>query len=114
MAAGGGGLLGALVRDRGTMRGGVAMTNPVPFAPDGIAADLAAGHRRLTAWLHESGASCLGATRDQTVTYLTGYTSTTWKTHNRPVLAVLAADGRLSIVVAETEADSARLRIPGA
>ena len=52
--------------------------------------------------------------RDESVNYLTGYTTMTWRMHSRPVVAVLAADGRLFVVAAETEVDSARLRVPGA
>jgi Xaa-Pro aminopeptidase len=54
------------------------------------------------------------AIRDQTITYLTGYTTMTWKMYSRPIVAVLAADGRLVVLAAETEVDSARLRIPSA
>lgn len=85
-----------------------------PLAPAGLAADLRDRHARITARLQEIGASCLVAIRDQTVTYLTGYTTMTWKMHSRPIVAVLAAAGRLLVLAAETEVDSARLRIPGA
>lgn len=85
-----------------------------PLAPAGLADDLVLRHARITATLQELGASCLVAVRDQAVTYLTGYTTMTWKMHSRPVVAVLTATGRLTVVAAETEADSARLRIPGA
>lgn len=85
-----------------------------PLAPEGLAADLRERHARITARLSELGASCLVAIRDQSITYLTGYTTMTWKMYSRPVVAVLAADGRLMVLTAETEADSARLRIPGA
>jgi Xaa-Pro aminopeptidase len=37
-----------------------------------------------------------------------------WKMTARPIVAIVTADARLTMLVAETEADSARLRIPGA
>ena len=85
-----------------------------PLAPEGLARDLEGRHARITARLRALGASCLVAIRDQSITYLTGYTTMTWKMYSRPVVAVLAVDGRLMVLTAETEADSARLRIPGA
>lgn len=85
-----------------------------PYAPVGLADDLIQRHARITSCLRDRGASCLVAIRDQSVTYLTGYTTMTSKMHSRPVVAVLTADGRLIVVAAETEVDSARLRIPGA
>jgi Xaa-Pro aminopeptidase len=90
------------------------MTDDAPLAPAGLAQDLAHRHARVTEGLRDLGASCLVAIRDQSVTYLTGYTTMTWKMYSRPVVAVLAADGRLMVLAAETEVDSARLRIPGA
>jgi Xaa-Pro aminopeptidase len=92
----------------------VSNSRSAPLAPAGLAEDLAERHARITACLQERGASCLVAIRDQSVTYLTGYTTMTWKMHSRPVVAVLTSDGRLIVVAAETEVDSARLRIPGA
>src|SRR5215213_3615371 len=86
----------------------------VPLAVPGLAEDLAERHARLREGMRQLGASCLVAIRDESVTYLTGYTTMTWKMYSRPIVAVLAADGRLLVVAAETEADSARLRIPGA
>jgi len=85
-----------------------------PLAPAGLADDLALRHARLLDGMRALGASCLAAIRDESVTYLTGYTTMTWKMYSRPIAAVLAADGRLFVLAAETEADSARLRIPGA
>jgi Xaa-Pro aminopeptidase len=84
------------------------------LAPEGLAGDLESRHARITARLEAFGASCLVAIRDESITYLTGYTTMTWKMYSRPVVAVLATDGRLMVLTAETEADSARLRIPGA
>jgi Xaa-Pro aminopeptidase len=84
------------------------------LAPAGLAADLGTRHARLLAGLRGLGAGCLVAIRDEAVTYLTGYTTMTWKMHSRPIVAVLADDGRLFVLVGETEADAARLRIPGA
>jgi Xaa-Pro aminopeptidase len=92
----------------------VSAGGSAPLAPEGLAADLRERHARITARLSELGTSCLVAIRDQSITYLTGYTTMTWKMYSRPVVAVLAADGRLMVLTAETEADSARLRIPGA
>jgi Xaa-Pro aminopeptidase len=82
--------------------------------PAGLAGELARRHELLADALQASGAGCLVATRDQTVTYLTGYTTTTWKSHSRPIVAVLTAAGRLRVLAPETEADSARARIPTA
>jgi Xaa-Pro aminopeptidase len=92
----------------------VSAAGSAPLAPEGLATDLRGRHARITASVSELGASCLVAIRDQSITYLTGYTTMTWKMYSRPVVAVLAADGRLMVLTAETEADSARLRIPGA
>lgn len=85
-----------------------------PLAPEGLASDLRERHAQIMARLQELDASCLVAIRDQSVTYLTGYTTMTWKMYSRPLVAVLAVDGRLMVLAAETEADSVRLRIPGA
>ena len=87
---------------------------PASLVPDGLAQDLRERHARITESLRELGAASLVAIRDQSITYLTGYTTMTWKMYSRPVVAVLTADGRLMVLTAETEADSARLRIPGA
>lgn len=84
------------------------------LAPAGLAEDLAGRLSLLAGDLREAGASCLVAIRDESVGYLTGYTTMTWRMHSRPVVAVLRADGRLVVIAAETEVDSARLRIPGA
>jgi Xaa-Pro aminopeptidase len=80
----------------------------------GLADDLTIRHARVRASMRELGASCLVAIRDQSVTYLTGYTTMTWKMQSRPIVAVLSADGRLLVLAADTEADSVRLRVPGA
>lgn len=85
-----------------------------PLAVAGLAEDLAGRHARLVEGMRELGASCLVAIRDESVTYLTGYTTMTWKMYSRPIVAVLSADRRLFVLAAETEVDSARLRIPGA
>jgi Xaa-Pro aminopeptidase len=85
-----------------------------PLAPDGLAADLVARHARIAAGLRDLGADCLVAIRDESVTYLTGYTTMTWKMYSRPIVAVLTEAARLHVVVGETEGDAARLRIPGA
>lgn len=84
------------------------------LAPAGLARDLEDRHARVRAGMEELGATCLVATREQSVTYLTGYTTMTWKMDSRPIVVVLTADGRLLVVTPETEADSIRLRIPGA
>ncbi|GAA0895728.1 Xaa-Pro peptidase family protein [Pseudonocardia zijingensis] len=84
------------------------------LAIPGLADELKDRHRRLLDGLREVGGACLVAIRDESVAYLTGYTTMTWKMHSRPVVAVLTADARLIVVAAETEVDSARLRIPGA
>lgn len=85
-----------------------------PLAPAGLAAELERRHTELAVRLRERGASCLVAVRDESAAYLTGYTTMTWKMHSRPIVAVLFADGRLSVLAALTEIDSIRLRVPGA
>src|SRR4051812_10411028 len=60
------------------------------------------------------GADCLVTLREGGVTYLTGYTTSTWSNHSRPVVAILWAGGRVSVVCAETEADAVRERMPAA
>jgi Xaa-Pro aminopeptidase len=92
----------------------VSEADSAPLAPKGLADDLQGRRNAVTTRLRALGASCLVAIRDQAITYLTGYTTMTWKMYSRPVVAVLAADGRLMVLAAETEADSARLRIPRA
>jgi hypothetical protein len=72
----------------------VSAAGSAPLAPEGLATDLRERHARITASVSELGASCLVAIRDQSITYLTGYTTMTWKMYSRPVVAVLAADGR--------------------
>jgi Xaa-Pro aminopeptidase len=79
-----------------------------------LADELTRRHSRIVDDLLQASASCLVAIRDQSITYLTGYTSMTWKTYSRPVVAVLTSERRLTVLVAETEADSARNAIPGA
>lgn len=85
-----------------------------PLAPEGLEEELRGRHALATARLKDAGAACLVAIRDQSITWLTGYTTMTWKMYSRPVVAVLAADGRLMVLAAETEVDSVRLRVPGA
>jgi Xaa-Pro aminopeptidase len=58
------------------------------------------------------GGDALVATREGSVTYLTGYTTATWSNHSRPIVAVLTAN-TLDVVCAETEADAVRDRVPG-
>lgn len=87
---------------------------PAPFASPGLAEELRGRHARVISALEAQGETTLVAVRDHTITYLTGYTTMTWKMYSRPVIAVLSTDGRLWLIAAETEADSARLRIPGA
>jgi len=83
-------------------------------APAGLADDLAQRHARVAEQLRARGAACLVASRKESVLALSGYTTMTWKMTARPMVAVLGADARLTLVVAETEADSARARVPGA
>ena len=83
------------------------------LAPPGIAEDLVARHARLRSAMSRQGIAWLLAVRDESVTYLSGYVSTTFRMHSRPVVALLGHD-RLHVVAAETEVDSVRLRVPGA
>ena len=89
-------------------------THTAPLAPAGLADDLERRHRAITRKLDELGATCLVAVREQSVTYLTGYTTMTWKMDSRPIIAVLCTGGRLLVVAPETEVDAVKLRIPGA
>ena len=79
---------------------------------DGLGAELARRHTILRADLAEAGGDALVATREGTVTYLTGYTTATWSNHSRPIVAVLTTS-TLDVVCAETEADAVRSRVPG-
>ena len=83
------------------------------LAPPGLGADLVDRHARLRREMAKQDLTWLLGVRDETVTYLSGYVSTTFRMHSRPVVALLAHDA-LHLVVAETEVDSARLRVPGA
>ncbi len=74
--------------------------------------ELAARHARLRGELDAMGAGALVVTRPSAVTYLTGYTTATWSNFSRPIIAVLTAT-QLLMVVAETEADAVRERVPG-
>src|SRR4051812_9721760 len=79
-----------------------------------LAADLARRHRVVAEGLREIGADCVLTVRDESVTYLTGYTTMSFKMHSRPIVVVLTATAELIVVAAETEADAAEARIPGA
>ena len=83
------------------------------LAPPGLAEDLPGRHARLRHEMAEQGLAWLLAVRDETVTYLSGYVSTTFRMHSRPVVALLSHDA-LHVVAAETEVDSVRLRVPDA
>lgn len=80
---------------------------------EGLQSELAARHQRLIAGLAERDATCLVATREASVTYVTGYTTATWSNFSRPIVAVLDGDSGLTVVCAETEADAMNDRIPG-
>lgn len=79
-----------------------------------LAAELARRHTQLGTSLSALEADCLVTLREGTVTYLTGYTTSTWSNFSRPIVAVLWAGGRVSVVCAETEADAVRERMPQA
>ena len=83
------------------------------LAPPGLAEDLPGRHARLRHEMAEQGLAWLLAVRDETVTYLSGYVSTTFRMHSRPVVALLSHDA-LHVVAAETEVDSVQLRVPEA
>jgi Xaa-Pro aminopeptidase len=76
--------------------------------------ELTRRHEVLAADLAAGGHDALVAAREGNVAYLSGYTTATWSNFSRPVVAVLTADGGLALVVAETEADSVRVRVPQA
>src|SRR5215212_8812775 len=79
---------------------------------DGLEAELTRRHDILRADLADVGGDALVATREGTVTYLTGYTTATWSNHSRPIVAVLTPS-TLDVLCAETEADAVRSRVPG-
>lgn len=74
--------------------------------------ELDARHARLRGSMGDSQTAALVVSREANVTYLSGYTTSTWSNFSRPILAVLDA-GHLTLIVAETEADSVRDRVPG-
>jgi len=74
--------------------------------------ELTRRHTLLRKGLAEAGAAALVATRESTVTYLTGYTTSTWSNFSRPIIAVLT-ENELLMIVAETEADAVAERVPG-
>lgn len=78
----------------------------------GLEEELQSRHGRIRSALENAGAAALLATRPSTVTYLTGYTTSTWSNFSRPIVALLTNEG-LYMVVAETEADAVRERVPG-
>ena len=73
--------------------------------------ELAGRHARLRAEMQELNAVALVATRPSTVTYLSGYTTTTWANFGRPIIAVLTAT-ELIMVVPEAETDAVVDRVP--
>jgi Xaa-Pro aminopeptidase len=80
----------------------------------GLADELARRHREVADGLAEIGADCLLTVRDESVTYLTGYTTMSFKMHSRPIAVLLTTDAEVIVVAPETEADAAEARIPGA
>ncbi|MFC7622667.1 M24 family metallopeptidase [Microlunatus sp. GCM10028923] len=82
------------------------------LAPPGLAGDLPGRHARLREGLAARDLTWLLAVRDESVSYLSGYVSTTFRMHSRPVVALLGPDA-LHVIAAETEVDSVRLRVPG-
>jgi Xaa-Pro aminopeptidase len=62
--------------------------------------------------LGERGQDALLFTREGNVGYLCGYWTSTWSNFSRPVFGLLAADGRVAFVTAETEVDAVRERVP--
>ncbi|NED95609.1 aminopeptidase P family protein [Phytoactinopolyspora alkaliphila] len=86
---------------------------PGSLAPAGLAEDLPTRWSRLRGQMDSRELTWLLAVRDESVTYLSGYVSTTFRMHSRPIVALLGHDD-LHVVAAETEVDSVRLRAPGA
>ncbi len=82
------------------------------LAPPGLAEDLPGRLARLREQLAAHDLTWLLAVRDESVSYLSGYISTTFRMHSRPVVALLGHDA-LHVIAAETEVDSVRLRVPG-
>jgi Xaa-Pro aminopeptidase len=80
---------------------------------DGLDRELARRHELLRGDLAEIGADVVVASREASVTYLTGYTTRTWSNFSRPVIALLFADGELDVLCADTEAQQVESRVPG-
>jgi Xaa-Pro dipeptidase len=78
----------------------------------GLETELARRHAALMAGAAAIGADSVAGAREGVVTYLTGYTTSTWSNHSRPIVAVLSQGG-LDMVCAETEADAVAERVPG-
>lgn len=68
--------------------------------------------QKLAEELRRSGEQALLFTREGNVVYLCGYSTSTWSNFSRPIFGLLRSDESLVFVVAETEADAARERIP--
>lgn len=89
-----------------------AKLEEVRIEAPGFEEELAQRHRLLREDLEELGAEVLIATREASVTYLTGYTTRTWSNFSRPIVALLFADGSLEMLCADTEAQQIEARVP--
>jgi Xaa-Pro aminopeptidase len=89
-----------------------ARLEDVRIEAPGFEGELAQRHRLLREDLGELGAEVLIATREASVTYLTGYTTRTWSNFSRPIVALLFADGSLEMLCADTEAQQIEARVP--
>lgn len=68
----------------------------------------------VTAELREQSQDALLFTREGNVGYLCGYSTATWSNFSRPIFGLMSADGQLAVIVAETEVDAVRERVPDA
>lgn len=82
------------------------------LVPEGLREHLTTTRAALAADLREHGADALVATREGLVAYLTGYTTRTWSNFSRPIVAVLFADGSVTVICADTEGDAIERRCP--
>lgn len=80
-----------------------------------LAAELGRRREALRADLNDRGADALLVTREANVTYLTGYTTSTWTNFSRPIAVLLFAEhGNVVAVCSKTEADAMLERVPEA
>lgn len=90
-----------------------ASLDQVRIEAAGFESEIQRRHRLLLGDLEELDAEVLIATREGSVTYLTGYTTRTWSNFSRPIVALLFRDDSLHVLCADTEAQQVEARVPG-